>query len=112
LEMPPELVDVNVHPTKLEVRFQDGSRLYSQLLGTLRSKFLTTDLTHRLEPVGATATGEGMGVEPGGAHDPAVALQRRQELVDWAKGQLAVVAPNALSPVSEQESSWPTRQPV
>ncbi len=66
LEMPPQMVDVNVHPTKLEVRFQDGGRVYSHLLGTLRTRFLNTDLTARLRPAAAATSP----VEPDAPAEP------------------------------------------
>ncbi len=43
IQISPEDVDVNVHPTKIEVRFYNANLVHSQILGCLREKLLATD---------------------------------------------------------------------
>lgn len=80
LTMPPALVDVNVHPMKLEVRFAESGPLYSQLLGTLRSKFLSTDLRSGA-PIDKQASSEN---EINTAVD-----ESASDLANWAKRGLS-----------------------
>ncbi len=105
IEMPAALVDVNVHPTKLEVRFQDGGRIYSQLLSSLRQKFLSTDLTARVKPLAPPADSD-----PATALDPTRAAQHRSELVQWAQGQLTGQPAAPTSP-GDQPGAAPAAAP-
>lgn len=56
LEMPPSLVDVNVHPCKWEVRFRDSQQLYRQLLSMIRTTFLGMELDSEFRLPGGRAS--------------------------------------------------------
>ena len=62
LTVPPDKVDVNVHPTKAEVRFQENSLVYSLVRSTVKARLMKENLVPRLEAPESGVGSRGSGV--------------------------------------------------
>jgi DNA mismatch repair protein MutL len=97
LAIPPDQVDVNVHPTKAEVRFRDGHALYHLVRGAVRERLSKQNLTPGLQV-------------------PADVMEGDRRAVGFERSSLPSAAMSPQSPPSETADytpqRWELRSPV
>jgi DNA mismatch repair protein MutL len=101
LTVPPDKVDVNVHPTKAEVRFQENSLVYSLVRATVKIRLLKENLVPRLE----APAGQESGLRSQESAPDPMLFSPRQEVAD------RIVAPWERPDWRREEPLPPTPSP-